>query len=137
MVDAKLEKIILEVPAMYADHHVTEVRRILFSLPGMQEVYASSAFKVVEATYDPAQLSADAVRQALDAAGYLGDLSFPVESGEAVGPKGSDQAEPAFFRHTATYEAGQKGISFGQNVNYLGRPLWPCPGMGVIKNMEE
>jgi copper chaperone CopZ len=131
MTEAKYEKISLELPAMYADHHVSEVRRILFMLPGMKEVYASSAFKVLEATYDSNQVTAEAIRNALAEAGYLGELAFPTESGEA------GQIKPGFFRHTETYEAGQKGISFGQVVDYLGRPMWPCPGMGVIKNMEE
>jgi copper chaperone CopZ len=132
MTETNLEKILLDLPAMYADHHVAEVRRILFSLPGMKEVYASSAFKVVEASYDPAQVSAEAIRKALDEAGYLGEMAFPTESGEA-----GRKETPTFFRHTDAIEAGQKSVSFGQNVNYMGRPLWPCPGMGVIKKMEE
>lgn len=131
MTEADFEKILLDLPAMYADHHVTEVRRILLALSGMKEVYASSAFKVLEAVYDPAQVSAEAIRKALDDAGYLGELAIPAESGE------NGRNEPVFFRHTGTFEAGQKGVSFGQTVNYLGRPLWPCPGMGVIKKMEE
>lgn len=131
MTEAKFEKILLDLPAMYADHHVAEVRRILFLLPGMKEVYASSAFKVVEAAFDPAQVSADEIRNVLFEAGYLGEMTFPTESGEA-GQKAS-----IFFRHTDAIEAGQKSVSFGQNVNYMGRPLWPCPGMGVIKKMEE
>jgi len=29
-------------------------------------------------------------------------------------------------------------VSFAQNVSFLGKPLWPCPGMGVIsKPMED
>jgi copper chaperone CopZ len=131
MTEDKYEKILLDLPAMYADHHVTEVRRILFSLPGVKEVYASSAFKVLEASFDPTQVSAEAIRNALEEAGYLSELTFPTESSEP-GRNGS-----SFFRHTETYTSGQKGVSFSQEVSYLGRPLWPCPGMGIIKNMEE
>jgi copper chaperone CopZ len=131
MTEEKLEKILLDLPAMYADHHVTEVRRILFSLPGIKEVYASSAFKVLEAAFDPTQVSADAIRKVLDEAGYLEVFAFTTESGEA------GQNAPIYFRHTDTFDPGQKGVSFGQNVDYMGRPLWPCPGMGVIKRMEE
>jgi copper chaperone CopZ len=131
MSEAKFEKILLDLPAMYADHHVMEVRRILFALPGVKEVDASSAFKVVQVEFDPAQGSAEEIRGALLEAGYLEELAFPVETGEA------GQENPPFFRHTDTYAASQAGVSFGQHVNYMGRPLWPCPGMGVIKNMEE
>ena len=28
-------------------------------------------------------------------------------------------------------------IGFAQEVSYVGRPLWPCPGMGVIQTVEE
>ena len=63
---------------MYGDHHVIEVRRLLLELPGVQDVYASSAFQVVEVTYDPAQLDAGAITARLDEAGYLGDLLVPV-----------------------------------------------------------
>jgi len=41
-------KTILELPAMYGDHHVTEVRHILLGLDGVKDVYASSGFRVVE-----------------------------------------------------------------------------------------
>jgi copper chaperone CopZ len=41
-----------DAPALYADHHVTEVRRILLELEGVTDVYASSAFQTVEVTYD-------------------------------------------------------------------------------------
>ena len=36
----------LELPAMYGDHHVIEVRRILLEIDGVKDVYASSSFQV-------------------------------------------------------------------------------------------
>jgi copper chaperone CopZ len=130
----KTEKIVLEMPALYADHHVVEVRRILFELAGVIDVYASSSFHIVEVDYDPEVLEASKIREALDQAGYLGDLGIPTETGKPVsGGNGNGH----YFRHTAAYEQTQGAISFGQNVSYLGRPLWNCPGMGPIQNMEE
>jgi hypothetical protein len=40
-----VENLTLELPALYADHHVLEVRRILQEMPGISEVYASIALQ--------------------------------------------------------------------------------------------
>jgi copper chaperone CopZ len=125
-----MKTITLNLPAMYGDHHVVEVRRILSELPGVQEIYASSCFQIVEVTYDPAQLSADAISAKLSEAGYLQDLASPVEVPAAF--DSTREKGAAFFRHTTAFEQ-TKQIGFAQRVNWSGRPLWPCPGMGVIK----
>ena len=121
----------LEVQAMYGDHHVVEVRRILFGLPGVEDVYASSSFRVVEVTYDPGKVSPEQIKACLEEAGYLGELPLPAESGEAAYGRGNGKS---FFRHTMVYENTRQVVSFAQKVNYSGRPLWPCPGMGLIKS---
>jgi len=128
-----METYTLELPAMYGDHHVSEVRRILFEIPGVEEVYASSAFRAVEISYDPEKVAADQINLQLDAAGYMGELSIPLESGIA-----SYQSEnvDVYFRHTEVYEHTQQPVSFAQNVNYGGRALWPCPGVGPIHYVE-
>jgi hypothetical protein len=56
------------------------------------------------------------------------------ESGKAVG---TDDGATKFMRHTAVYEQIKKTVSFSQQVAYRGRPLWPCPGMGPIRSMDE
>lgn len=119
---------------MYGDHHVIEVRRLLLELPGVQDVYASSAFQVVEVTYDPAQLDAGAITARLDEAGYLGDLLVPVESGAPATEKNGKQH---YFRHSAAMEATGRSVTFAQNVAYEGRPLWPCPGLGALPLADE
>ncbi len=132
-----MEKITIDLPTMYGDHHVLEVRRILLEIPGVQDVYASSAFRAVEITFDPEKVSREDLVAALDKAGYSGDLPVPVEMG-AVAVQGNG-GKRLFFRHTATYETTRNVVSFQQRVNYEGRPLWPCPGMGPIRtiNPEE
>ena len=57
-----MDTLTLEVKTMYGDHHVVEVRRILLGLPGVEDVYASSSFRVVEVTYDPGKVNAGADR---------------------------------------------------------------------------
>lgn len=123
------------MPALFGDHHVTEVRRILLSLPGVQEVYASSAFQVVDVKYDESKINDLEIAVKLDEAGYLGEWTLPIEV-EARGPQAEGAAQP-FFRHTAVYETTKKTVSFVQRVNYQGRPLWHCPGMGTISTAPD
>ena len=65
-----MERAVFAVPKLYADHHVTAVREVLTGLPGVQDVYASSAFKRVAVSFDPAATSAAAIQGALQSAGY-------------------------------------------------------------------
>lgn len=131
-----MQKVTYETPSLYGDHHVIEIRRILFELPGVTEVYASSAFQVVEVSYDPEKINDLEIAMKLDEAGYLGEWTIPIETG-AVAYQAAEGNKP-YFRHTAAYEQTHEMVSFAQNVAYLGRPLWPCPGMGIIsKPMEE
>ncbi len=129
-----MEKKSFELPAMYADHHVMEVRRILLELPGVKDVYASSAFQVAEVTYDPEAVSETAIADKLQEAGYLGELAIIAEAGK---PATSKNGDGVYFRHTEVYEQTKETIGFAQNVSYVGRPLWPCPGIGIINTMEE
>jgi copper chaperone CopZ len=122
-----------ESPALYGDHHVTEVRRILEGMTGVSEVYASSAFQVIEVTFDPEKISAEEISKQLDEAGYLGELHMVLETGIAVEKKEGD----GIFRHTAVYETIKDTVSFAQNVQYTGRPLWPCPGLGAVKQGDN
>jgi copper chaperone CopZ len=125
-------QLVLELPSLYGDHHVTEVRRILFALDGVEDVYASSSFHTVEVTYDAAKIDPDAIQTVLAEAGYLDELPIPQEAGASA------PVEERFFRHSASFRQVGK-VSFTQEVSYFGRPLWPCPGMGPIKaqTLEE
>ena len=124
----------INVPNMYADHHVQEVRRILLEQPGVIDVYASSAFRVVEVSYDESTTNDLEMSLVLDEGGYLSEWSVPIETAAATN---QEERSRTFFRHSAVYENIQQGMSFAQKVPYQGRPLWNCPGMGVIKPMEE
>lgn len=121
-----------EAPALYGDHHVSEVRRILTELTGVSEVYASSAFQVIEVKFDPKKIDADKIQARLEEAGYLGEIPMLVETGIAVERIGDDAA----FRHTEVYETVKHTVTFAQQVQHQGRPLWPCPGFGAVK-MDE
>lgn len=128
-----MKKITFETPRLYGDHHVTEVRRILLEMPGVQEVYASSAFRVIEATFEPARVTTEQLRSRLEEAGYLGDMPFVSEPGVA-----QTRADGSgFFRQAAYYETTKQTISFAQRVQPEGEALWPCPGLGVLKMHDE
>jgi copper chaperone CopZ len=71
-----MEKLVLEVPTLWADHHVLKVRDALTGLEGVDDVYASSAWKQVLVSYDPAKTDPVAIEKTLAEAGY------PVGEGE-------------------------------------------------------
>jgi hypothetical protein len=127
-----METITIDVPRMYGDHHVAEVRRIFLAMPGVEDVYASSAFRVVRARIDPVKASEADLRAKLEAAGYLGDELIETEAWKSGTPKDTEDNP---FRHTSASEQ-MKGIGFGQVIEATGRPLWPCPGMGNVKAMK-
>lgn len=131
-----MEKVSIELPTMYGDHHVIEVRRILFGIAGVAEVYASSGFQVVEISYDPEQTSLEAIKAKLTAAGYTGELPAPLEI-ETEQPVGETNGKTQYFRHTAVYQQIQQNVSFAQKVAYEGRPLWPCPGLEPNLPLDE
>jgi copper chaperone CopZ len=124
-----MKKITVELPAMFGDHHVQEVRRILFELPGVEDVYASSGFRLVEVSFDEGQTKAEMITDKLEQAGYLGEIPIPVETGTSGAQENGRQV---FFRHTAAFVQTKNVVGFQQRVPFTGRPLWPCPGMGPI-----
>jgi copper chaperone CopZ len=124
----------LDLPTMYGDHHVTEVRRLLLELDGVDEVYASSGFHLVEIQYDEAKLDGEAIKATLGDAGYLGGLHISVEQSTV---EERENGNKPFFRRSIAYEQTGRDVNFAQQVPYAGRPLWPCPGMGPIKQIEE
>jgi len=123
----------LELPSMYGDHHVMEVRRLLLELPGVASVYASSSFRIVEVQFDDAELTPDQIKTTLGEAGYLGELPMPAETSVSA----TENNGQSYFRHTAAFEQTGQVVNFGQTIPYNGRPLWPCPGMGPIVTLEE
>ena len=128
-----MEKLTIDLPAMYGDHHVVEVRRILLELPGVEDVYASSSFRAAEISFDPAKIEPETITSKLDESGYLGELPIPEETNV---PATEGNGKKPFFRHTEAYEETKNVVSFAQNVGFEGRALWPCPGMEPIKNSE-
>jgi copper chaperone CopZ len=119
----------LELPTMYGDHHVIEVRRILLDFDGVTDVYASSGFRVVEVEYNSKKTPKNDLIAALEKAGYMGDFSMAMEPSTPA----NEDVEGAYFRHTEAFEQTGNTVSFEQQVKVQRSPLWPCPGMGPVK----
>ena len=133
IVDLGKEKIManlsLELPTMFGDHHVLEVRRILLEFEGVKEVYASSGFHVVEVEYNSKKTPKKDLEAALEKAGYLGEFAMAIEPSIPA----NENIEGAYFRHTEASEQTGNTVSFEQEVRVQRSPLWPCPGMGPVK----
>ena len=119
----------LELPTMYGDHHVINVRQILLELEAVKEVYASSGFQVVEVEYNSKKTPKKDLIAALENAGYTGDFLMP----EELSIPANEQTEKAFFRHSEASEQTGNIVGFEQTVKFQRSPLWPCPGMGPLK----
>lgn len=65
-----MKQLILDVPALYADHHVLKVREALTELEGIDELYASSSWKQLMLTYDSKKIEPEQIEEALRDAGY-------------------------------------------------------------------
>jgi copper chaperone CopZ len=93
-------KVIIDVPSMYADHHVLVVRTLLTQIEGVETVYASSAFKQVLVEYDPAATAPETITNVLREAGYTEEMPVPVQEKLA-----EDSWKKGTFRMTKTYPA--------------------------------
>jgi len=127
-------KLTLYLPFLFGDHHVTEVRKLLGAISGIQDLYVSSSFHAVELDYDPAQTSPEKINEVLEEAGYLGDAVIPEEIGAS---SVSDKMNSPFFRKTDIYATTQKVTSFRQNLSLLNRHIWPVPGFGPLLSVKR
>jgi copper chaperone CopZ len=85
-----MAKTVLDVPTLWADHHVLNVRDALVPMEGVEDVYASAAWKQVLVRFDESKVDQSAIEQALAEAGYpVGEGEIPV----LVGP-GDVQRDP-------------------------------------------
>ncbi len=114
-----MERLSLEVPAMFGDHHVIEVRRLLATIPGVEKVYASAAWQRVEVEFDPAQTNADIIRRALQARGYETEADHL----PPVSPRTRTMTE---------FAAGAGAVEqFMEHVPAWSSGAGPCPGFEV------
>jgi copper chaperone CopZ len=117
-----MEKVTLNVPGMYGDHHVLAVRDILGKLPGVENIFATSAFKQVVVTYDSAKAKPADFESALATEGYLEELPWP-EVTDAIKARqhgGSQFVVASGIAESVRFEAPP--------VNWGAGGPRPCPG---------
>ncbi len=74
-----MEKLVLDLPTLYADHHVMILRDALLALEGVTEVYASSAWRQAVVTFDPQKTDASTIEGTIVGAGYpVGAAEVPI-----------------------------------------------------------
>ncbi len=89
-----MSKIVLDVPMMYADHHVSNMRSILLGMSGVEDVIASSAFRRIEVTFDPEKVAEETLLAAVVEAGYAAqDGKMPQSL-----PQDNGHGDPAWER---------------------------------------
>jgi copper chaperone CopZ len=93
----RMEKLQFNLPDMWADHHVLKVRTVLAAMDGVQDVVASSAFRMVVLSYDPAVTGAGAIWAALEDAGYSVATDGMGVIAEGI-PVADGQRDPAWVR---------------------------------------
>ncbi len=92
-----MDRLQVNIPDMYADHHVLTVRAVLETLaPNVQNVVASSAFRIVAMDYDPAAITPDTITAALIQAGY--PVAAQPGAPETLVPVQTRKADPAWER---------------------------------------
>jgi copper chaperone CopZ len=103
-----MASVTVNLPTMFADHHVLKVRETLSALQGVGDVYASSAWHAVIVNYDDDKLNPPDIEKALVDAGYTPDASTPI----LADPGGVHFKDPAWdvldARVTQTNEADRK-----------------------------
>ncbi|NIM93174.1 MAG: hypothetical protein GTO18_05630 [Anaerolineales bacterium] len=122
-----MAKVIFTIPALYGDHHTTEVHNILDSIEGVKSVFVSAAFRQVEIEFDKKVTSEGAVKEALAKQGYVeGTIEevFP----ESPSVHATRHSAAVAETHTFVEEAP---------TWHEGRPLWPCPGFEYQPQMED
>ena len=117
-----MDKVTLSVPGMYGDHHVLAVRDLLGKLPGVENIYATSAFKQVVVTFDPAKSKPADFENMLKAEGYMESEARPdiTDAIKAQRHGGSQFVVASGMAESVRFEAPP--------VNWGAGGPRPCPG---------
>ena len=93
-----MEKLQFNLPDMWADHHVLKVRTVLDAMDGVQDVIASSAFRMVALSYDPAVTSAGAIMGCAGGCRLLRRHRRHGRASPRASPSPTGKRDPAWIR---------------------------------------
>jgi len=102
-----MKELTLTIPGLFADHHVLRIRKAL-DIPGIEELYASSAWRQVWIRYDEDTLSEDAIEDMFHTLGYELDEKEPPLLVERIRAGRDPQWEKLAARVTKTNPADLK-----------------------------
>jgi len=99
-----MERITFSTPTLFADHHILAVRKKLLEMNGVDSVIASSMYRDVTIDFDPANVSAEELQEAVESAGYPIGVE-PDLSGLVASHEDSSSWNTKIHRITTTDEA--------------------------------
>ncbi|MGD2161668.1 MAG: hypothetical protein PVG02_02265 [Anaerolineales bacterium] len=103
-----MEELIFDMPSMYGDHHVLKVRDALEAIEGVEEIYASSAWKQLMIKFDPKKVKSADLEKTLSEAGYPPNEGEPPVLVHTSSIKRDPQWELLGVRSTQTNPADLK-----------------------------
>jgi copper chaperone CopZ len=124
-----MERLVMNIPALYGDHHTSAVRKLLEPMEGIAEILASPASHKLVVKYYPTVVTEEEIVSKLAGQGYIADApetAFATPLGERTG------------RHTAILAGTHESMAFAeQSPTLQGRALWPCPGFEIQRIPKE
>lgn len=100
-----MERISVDIPAMYGDHHAAEVHQCVAAMPGVEEVWASAASRRLTVTFNPEVVTREAILEQIESSGYPVADGVPDESSLSA-PKSA--LSSTTLRMTQTHIADRK-----------------------------
>ena len=124
-----MERLVMNIPALYGDHHTSAIRKLLEPMEGVAEIFASPAARQLVVKYYPTVVSHEEIVEKLASEGYVADAPEP-----ALAVALSDRSG----RHTAILSGTGESMAFAEHSPTLqGRALWPCPGFEIERIPKE
>ena len=102
-----MNRILLNIPRLYGDHHVAPIQQALANRPGIVDVLASPAHRQIRVDFAPEEVSHEQILAWLTAAGYPPLEPLPPVPALAHPPVSKDFAwDHTAVRMTQTHGTG-------------------------------
>jgi len=102
-----MERLVMNLSALYGDHHTTAIRRLLEPMEGVAEILASPASRKLVVKYYPTVVTEEEIVHRLADEGYVADSSetaYPIPLAEGTG------------RHTAILSGTHESMRLPSNL---------------------
>ena len=123
-----------DIPVLFGDHHVLEIKKIFSEVEGVSDIYISSAYNFVKIEYDENVTNEEVFISFLKDSGYEDGMGFETET---FGVDPAAEGHKKHFRKSVLYGQTGETQGFKQNVTKTTRKNWPSPGMGNLETGIE